>query len=276
MLDNNTQLDYVTLRVKDLNGMVKFYTQIIGLVIREQSDHRVMLGSDVDIVELIYNEDYVVATEKYQGLYHLAIRVPEEKYLGQLLFHFRDSNYSIDGAGDHGYSQALYMQDIEGNGIEIYADRPRSEWTIYDDGSIDAYTDAVNVQNLIKGVNPTDWKGIPNGTDLGHVHLQVSDVGQASKFYLGQLGFEMKTDMGHAIFISKRGYHHDLGINQWLGDLPVLPKMTTGLDKVRFTIKNLDALKSPKEIHDKLIKVDEHTYQLVDPASIVLEFSVEQ
>lgn len=274
MLENSTKLHHVTLRVKNLEMMTKFYTETIGLTIREQEEKRVMLGTNVDIVELITDDEFILAERDFQGLYHLAIRVPKERDLGQLLFHFRDVNYSIDGAGDHGYSQALYMHDPEGNGIEIYNDRPISDWTIHEDGTIDAYTDPVNIENLIQGINSNDWNGLPSETDLGHVHLQISDITAARKFYLDGLGFDLKTDMGHAIFISKRGYHHDLGINQWLGIMPVLPKNRTGLDKVSFTVGSADVLRFSNEIESMIKKVNDNTYQITDPSSIVLEFIV--
>lgn len=274
MLENSTKLHHVTLRVKNLEMMTKFYTETIGLTIREQEEKRVMLGTNMDIVELITDDEFILAERNFQGLYHLAIRVPKERDLGQLLFHFRDVNYSIDGAGDHGYSQALYMHDPEGNGIEIYNDRPISDWTIHEDGTIDAYTDPVNIENLIQGINPNDWNGLPSETDLGHVHLQISDITAARKFYLDGLGFDLKTDMGHAIFISKSGYHHDLGINQWLGIMPVLPKNRTGLDKVSFTVGSADVLRFSNEIESMMKKVNDNTYQITDPSSIVLEFIV--
>ena len=153
----NYHLKKVTLKVLDLEKMTVFYTQIIGLRVVEQTENSVLLGTDsLGFVELVEVADKVKDRD-YTGLYHLAILVPDDLYLGQLFYHFRDVRYPLIGASDHGYSQAIYLEDHEGNGIEIYADRPRNEWDVHEDGTVDAITIAIDVMPLLKKAENKPW-----------------------------------------------------------------------------------------------------------------------
>ncbi|QIK69109.1 VOC family protein [Erysipelothrix sp. HDW6C] len=277
LLNDNTKLSHVTLRVQDLENMTQFYTQIIGLKIINKQDDRVMLGvGKQPIVELVHHRDAQLPSEHYTGLYHLAILMPDEKDLGQILYHFSREHYQISGAGDHDYSQALYMNDPEGNGIEIYADRPRETWVIHDDGTIVGGTKAVDVQRLLSLVDKESWSGMPEGTVLGHVHLQLNDIMAARSFYIDTLGYELKTDMGHAIFISKNGYHHDIGANVWAGNnIQKLPSNITGMESFTVQVDNLEAVITAfKENKDySIISIDKNLI-VEDKAGIRIQFTV--
>lgn len=265
-LNDNTKLEFVTLRVKNLSEMKDFYTNIIGLSVMEETDNSVKLGVDTQpILELITSDDVMIATKAYAGLYHFAILVPDEKYLGKILYHLFDVSHELSGAGDHLYSQALYTNDPEGNGIEIYADRPRSEWTINPDGTIVGATEAVDVQRLLEISDTTPWTGLPSGTKLGHVHLQVSDINNAREFYVNELGYDVKTDWNSALFVSKNGYHHDLGLNIWSGKIPALPENVTGLVRIVSSVYTLEGFET-------LGSAIENGYEVIDKDGILSQY----
>lgn len=277
LLNNEALLGYVTLRVKDLKMMTQFYNETIGLQIINETETRVMLGVDNrKIVELITSKDVKQATKAYNGLYHLAILLPDERYLGQILYHFDAVGFDIGGAGDHIYSQALYMNDPEGNGIEIYADRPRSEWLVNEDGTMEAATEPVDIQRLVSLVTDPTWYGMPAGTILGHAHLQVNAIRDARDLYLDRLGYDLITDMQHAIFISKRGYHHDIALNVWSGpSLTPLPEDTTGLASVTIYVNNLETIKADLQaLENYSYTVSDDTVEIVDKAGIHLKLTV--
>jgi catechol 2,3-dioxygenase len=152
------------------------------------------------------------------GLYHFALLVPSRLELARTLRHLIDTQTPIGGASDHLVSEALYLSDPDGHGIEIYADRPRSAW--YDQaGRFHMGTIRFNVESVMSelevGVEP--WQGLHPETTMGHVHLQASDVEAATQFYLDVLGFELMVGIPQASFVSAGGYHHHLGMNSWMG-----------------------------------------------------------
>lgn len=167
------------------------------------------------------------------GLYHFAIRLPDRRSMARLLYHLAENEFEVQGASDHGVSEALYMADPDDLGIELYCDRRKSEWPVDDLGRLQMVTEALDVDNLIlelrDGVEP--WQGLPDQTDIGHVHLHVSDLAQAERFYTGVLGFQlMQRYMSGAIFVSAGGYHHHIGLNTWAGvGAPPQPENAAGL-----------------------------------------------
>ena len=165
------------------------------------------------------------------GLYHIAYLVPDEQSLANILRHFIDSNIPLDGGSDHGYSNALYLSDIEGNGIEVYYDKDESTWDIKEDGRIIGVTepiDATHLLNISKSVVPYT---LPVGTIIGHVHLSVQNSTISSKFYQEVLGFSDKFTVASARWIAYGNYHHHLAVNQWGGpNLSLRQKGTPGLD----------------------------------------------
>ena len=151
------------------------------------------------------------------GLYHLAILLPTRRDLASALVRLAQSRWPLDGASDHLVSEALYLSDPDGNGIEIYRDRARAEWPSRD-GQIEMATLALDLDDVIgelegaTSIDPT----VPAGTVIGHVHLQVADINDAEAFYNGVLGFDV-TVRGYpgALFVSAGGYHHHIGLNTW-------------------------------------------------------------
>lgn len=215
---NPVHVGALALAVADLELTADFYRSILGLNPLGQGSGEVTLGAgDTPLVRLIAQPGgrrYPAAP----GLYHFAILLPDRPSLARILYQLAERGYPLQGASDHGVSEALYLADPEGNGIELYRDRPAAEWPRDGQGNLEMVTDALNLDRLIlelKGkIEP--WKGIAAQTVMGHVHLQVSDVAAARAFYTTVIGLEHQQDYGsQASFLSAGGYHHHVGINSW-------------------------------------------------------------
>lgn len=214
-LDPATTMGQVTLGVADLELMARYYQQVIGLTPLERTSQTVELGSgETPLVRLEARPNgsrYPRAT----GLFHLALLLPTRQDLGFWLKHFvTTQNRMIDGAGDHLVSEALYLSDPEGNGIEIYRDRPRGAWE-YNGNEIKMATLAVDLPSLVADAPDVPFTGMPAGTTMGHVHLQVDDASKSIEFYRDVLGFDLMATWSGAGFLSAGGYHHHLGLNTW-------------------------------------------------------------
>jgi len=155
-------------------------------------------------------------TDQMTGLYHFAILLPARADLGRWLRHYLTTSFPPPGQGDHIVSEALYLRDPDGHGIEIYADRPREGWQ-RENGRVRMGGGPVDVRGLMAEGDATGkpWTGMPPGTHLGHMHLQVGDIAQSEAFYCGILGFDVTASMPSALFVSAGGYHHHLGMNTW-------------------------------------------------------------
>ncbi|MGZ6390809.1 MAG: VOC family protein, partial [Ktedonobacterales bacterium] len=148
--------------------------------------------------------------------YHFAILVPTRADLGRWLQHWLELGLPLPGQGDHLVSEALYLSDPDGNGIEIYRDRPRSEWR-WVNGTVQMAVDPVDIRGVLEEAQREGqpWTGMAPGTRLGHMHLQVGDIPQAEAFYHDVLGFDITARMPSALFVSAGGYHHHIGMNTW-------------------------------------------------------------
>lgn len=175
------------------------------------------------------------------GLYHFAILVPSRKALGAALMRLVQTQTRLQGASDHLVSDALYLADPDGNGIEIYRDRPRDQWT-YTGGEVDMATDPLDLQALLEDADG-EAKLDPQ-TVIGHVHLHVSGLPSSLDFYHGLLGFDLMLRFGpSALFLSAGGYHHHLGLNTWAGEgAPPAPKDAAGLDHFTVVLPDVQAL----------------------------------
>jgi catechol 2,3-dioxygenase len=212
----------VRLRVADLDREREFYERAIGLQALggSEDDGVVTLGAGgVAAVELVASRTAPPRPARTTGLFHLAILVPGRAALAQALTRVAEAGWRLTGASDHLVSEALYLNDPEGNGIEIYSDRPRSEWR-YDRGELQMSTLPLDLDALLAeapGPEGAD-EGMPGTTRIGHVHLNVADIGEAEGFYRGVLGFDV-TVRGYpgALFLATGGYHHHIGVNTWAG-----------------------------------------------------------
>ncbi|KQP33985.1 glyoxalase [Methylobacterium sp. Leaf104] len=204
----------VTLVVRDLDGLASFYRDVIGLatVSREAGVVRLGVGSTV-LLELRHDAAAHPWSPREAGLHHTAFLLPSRAHLGAWLAHAAELGIRLSGASDHFVSEAVYLDDPEGNGIEVYADRPSSVWT-RDDNSIVMQRDRLDPAALMRAASGR-WTGMPPGGRVGHVHLQVGEIEPADRFYGGLLGFDVMIRLPGATFLGAGGYHHQLATNVW-------------------------------------------------------------
>ena len=205
------------LNVKDLASQTAFYQQVLGLEILSQTETEVVLGlGGKALVHLIQAQESGEVREQY-GLYHLAILLPTRKALADVLKHLADLQIPLVGGADHGYSEALYLEDLEGNGIELYRDKPVSTWDIREDGRIIGVTEALAAQDIYELGERVEPFILAEGTRMGHIHLSVKDSRKSSQFYQKVLGLEDKFSVPSASWIAAGDYHHHLAVNEWGG-----------------------------------------------------------
>ena len=205
------------LNVKDLAGQTAFYSQIIGLEILSQTEKEVILGSgNKPLVHLIETNREEAVKSSY-GLYHMAILLPSREDLADVFKHIAELDYPFVGAADHGYSEALYLEDLEGNGIELYRDKPVAEWDIREDGRIVGVTEELSAQEIYEMGHKVEPFVIAEETRMGHIHLSVKDSQLASAFYQEVLELADKFTIPSASWIASGDYHHHLAVNEWGG-----------------------------------------------------------
>lgn len=236
-LPPDTRLGRVCLRVGDLARAVGFYRDVIGLCVLGPGARVASLGADEAGPELVRLEASRSATARPRrstGLYHLAILFPDRAALAWAIVRLRDARWPVQGFADHRVSEAVYLADPDGNGVELYADRPRERWRDAA-GTIRMTTEPLDVDDLLGEIQ--DGQGSAHArrtapeTRIGHIHLHVSDLARGEKFYAGGLGFEvMVRGYPGALFLAADGYHHHIGINVWAGQgAPRPPPNSVGL-----------------------------------------------
>jgi catechol 2,3-dioxygenase len=214
-LPAETRMGAVELTVPDLERSLEYYRRSIGLGIREHSDGRASLGGDSELL-VLHEVPGAQPAPHNTGLFHFALLVPERRDLAAWLAHAMREQVPMTGVSDHFVSEALYLRDPHGHGIEIYADRPREVW----EGQVARMTtEPLDLENLIGELDDPErepFEALPSGTVMGHVHLQVADIPETLRFYRDVLGFdEMATLGSQATFLSAGGYHHHVGANTW-------------------------------------------------------------
>ncbi|MGD9695068.1 MAG: VOC family protein [Thermoleophilia bacterium] len=244
-----TTVGAVRLRVADLAGAAAFYRRAVGLRDVGAAAAAIVLGvrPGAPLVELVGDAAAAPPGPRATGLFHLAILVPERADLARALHRAIGAGARLTGAADHLVSEALYLDDPEGNGIEICRDRPRQEWRRDADGALAMATLPLDIDGLL-AAHPGDRaagdEGMPPGARMGHVHLRVRDISEAEAFYAGLLGFDVAV-RGYpgALFVSAGGYHHHIGLNTW-GSLRGAPPPpgSRGLDRVTIVVPGRDAL----------------------------------
>lgn len=205
----------VQLRVRDLDAAAAFYASALGLVRLGSSSGRLTLGTGtVPLLELLGDPGLAPNDRRQAGLFHTAFLMPSRADLARWLAHAAATRVPLQGASDHLVSEAIYLADPEGNGIEVYADRPVSRWH-GPAGEIRMPTEPLDVQALLKAGEGTQWAGFPQGGTIGHVHLQVGDTAEADRFYSDVLGLDIAARYTGASFYGSGGYHHQLAGNVW-------------------------------------------------------------
>jgi len=247
--------DEISLKVLDLKKMTKFYKDIMGFRLLEEGSKKVVLSFDgkKKFLTLITDDLIIPKTRGKTGLYHYAILLPSREILGSFINHLVKVGYNQIGGSNHGVSEALYIQDPEDNGIEIYADVDKKEWK-YNGDQVKMVTEPLDYSKLMEIGREIEFTEIPEDTILGHIHLHVGDLDTALKFY-NIIGFELVSSLaGSAYFISTGGYHHHIGMNVWNGRGAKAPdENESGLDY--FT------LRVPKgEIKNIVAKLDKSNW----------------
>jgi catechol 2,3-dioxygenase len=218
IIDPETTIGLVSLSVADLARSLAYYQHNIGLAVLDSGDGSATLGTGTTPLLRLQETPGARLVRRATGLYHFALRVPTRRDLARVIVHFAETRTPIDGASDHLVSEALYLSDPDGHGIEVYHDRPRSAW--YDaNGAFRMDTIRLDIEAILGELEAGEpaWSGLAAGTDMGHIHLQVADIAAAERFYIGVLGFERMAGMPSASFLSAGGYHHHIGMNTWAG-----------------------------------------------------------
>jgi catechol 2,3-dioxygenase len=248
-IDPGTTMGAVRLTVAELDRVRDFYRDAIGLSVLDSEGEIVRLGTDQALIELVGDADAPPRPRGTSGLFHLAIVVPSRADLARALQRVAEAGWRLSGASDHLVSEALYLSDPEGNGIELYRDRPREEWPVRD-GVLQMDTLPLDLDGVLGELRREDTgKGMPAGTRMGHVHLNVGDLEAAEAFYSGTLGFDV-TVRGYpgALFVSAGGYHHHLGLNTWTGEgAPPPPPGSRGLREFEIRLPGPDQLAAEED-----------------------------
>ncbi|HEX7974723.1 MAG TPA: VOC family protein [Anaerolineales bacterium] len=274
LLPPETSIGPVALTVPDLDRSQHFYQDILGLQPGNPRGTILDMQAGVQPIVTLYVDPSAPPPPLHAtGLYHMAIRVPSRLDFARTLRHLANSGWRIEGAADHGVSEALYLSDPDQNGIEIYHDRPRESWPRSSSGSIQMGTDPLDVDGVLGLLEKKggEWNGMAPKTVMGHVHLKVSNIPSSVAFYCDVLGFELQQRYGSAAaFVSAGGYHHHIGMNTW--ESAAGPTSEPGSRGLRhFTIRlpdqaSLEQALARVEAAGQPVQKDPQGYLLHDPA----------
>jgi catechol 2,3-dioxygenase len=245
-IDPSLRIGSATLAVSDLDRSADFYERVLGLPVRGRDQDEAHLGPDAEHPALTLRRlpRAQPLRPSSTGLYHVAWLHPSRAALAETIMRVLAAGWPIEGASDHGVSEALYLSDPDGLGIEIYADRPREQWERTEGGGeLLMVSLPLDVEGLLAQASGEPRPQIASGTGIGHVHLKVADVPRASAFYGGALGFDRQAELPAAAFLAAGGYHHHVGLNSWqsAGGSPA-PDDAPGLRLVRFEVTGPDAV----------------------------------
>jgi catechol 2,3-dioxygenase len=243
-LPETLRLGPVHLTVSHLEGSIAFYERALGLQVHDRDGDVATMGAGAEDLVVLVEAAGAAPGGRHAGLYHYALLFPTRQELARAVLRLATAQTRIEGASDHGVSEAVYLRDPDDNGIELYVDRPRSEWPPprTPGERVEMYTIALDTKDLmreVEGEEPPPHAG--PGLVMGHVHLHVGDVDAALAFYRDVLGFEVMVRLPSAVFVSAGGYHHHLGFNVWLGpDVKPLPPNTAGLREWTVVLDSAD------------------------------------
>ncbi len=282
-----THIGKIQLAVANLERAVKFYRGAIGLTEISRSDGQAWMGAP-NPEHLDEPQPFLLLSEQpggrhvrgVSGLYHIALRVPTRRSLAQAITRMAEYEDLLQGVADHGVSEAIYLTDPDGNGIEIYRDRPRQDWPLDANGQIEMGANPLDLDAIMMTLGKQPPAAAPVVVEIGHVHLHVANLEKAIGFYQGVLGFDLMQRYGpSAAFLSAGGYHHHIGINVWAGEgAPPPPPDALGLRWYSIQLPNQETLDAELErVRQAGVSVEqrEEGYFLRDPAEngIILEAS---
>jgi catechol 2,3-dioxygenase len=258
----------VTLTVNDLDQVSSFYQTAMGLKPLATNGASATLGAGgKTLLELRRDSGAKRSSPRDAGLFHTAFLLPSRADLARWTRHAEERRLVLQGASDHRVSEAIYLADPEGNGIEIYADRPRSLWK-WTNKEVAMSTERLNVEDLLKSARTTSWQGFPDGSIVGHVHLQVGAIEPAEEFYAILLGFDITCHRPGATFYSSGGYHHHIATNIWNSrGATARPERSTGLTNVEIVAADngvLDAIRS-RAPSARVVASSPSSLSLLDP-----------
>src|SRR4051812_27882688 len=210
----------VGLIARDLDRLTNYYRDLLGLTVIERNHRLARLGvAGTALIDIERRPDARPDDSPQAGLYHTAFLMPTRQDHARWIMHVANSRIPITGASDHGVSEAFYLDDPEGNGIEVYNDRPRERWT-WENGLVTMQTKQLDIEAILREIDPkaATYPSAPAGLRIGHVHLRVGDIAEAEQFYRGALGLDLTRRRGGATFMSSGGYHHHVGANVWHSD----------------------------------------------------------
>ncbi len=262
------QLGPVRLQVASLQRSITFYENVLGFRVLGRSGGEATLGAQGSAAPLVRLAERpgarAVPRSGCLGLFHVAFLLPARAALGQFVKHLARAGIPA-GMSDHLVSEAIYLNDPDGLGIEVYADRPRAAWR-YDGAQIEMATIPLDVQSLVKAAGEATWNGAPAGTAVGHVHLHVGDLGAAEAFYHAALGLD-KTVWNYpaALFLAAGGYHHHLGLNTWAAGAPPATDEDARLIEWTLAVPGGDAATQSLEKAGFSVRRDADGWRAADP-----------
>jgi catechol 2,3-dioxygenase len=245
-IDSALRIASVHLAVSDLARSIDFYERVLGLPLVSREDDHALLGPDNEhpLLGLTPIDHPTPVPRGSTGLFHFAVLHPTRRSLAESVLRTAHHRWPIDGASDHGVSEAIYLSDPDGLGVELYVDRPREQWARSSDGrGVDMVTLPLDLEDLLAQAPDGPTPSVPTGTVIGHIHLQVADVARSLAFYRDALGLEEQARIPSAAFLSAGGYHHHVGLNSWhsRGGSPS-PDTAPGLRCIEFALSSPDAL----------------------------------
>lgn len=271
--NSKIKIQSVALNSVDFSSQIDFYTRILGMDVISNNTQNVKLGIEKTNTVLVELNAVSKLKNREYGLYHIAILLPTRKYLGQFLFNVYKNNYHLVGVADHGYSEAIYLNDSEGNGIEVYCEKDVSEWDIREDGKIVGITEMLDIDALLSLADKTKEKFvIPNLTTIGHIHLSVKNSQKSSQIFQKALDFDDKFSMPSASFLASGNYHHQIAVNQWSGQSNISKQEdTTGLKSFNLISLDIEQIKQNLKSADlQIISENKDSISFIEENGIVV------
>lgn len=271
--ENTIYIKTFTLLVSNLEASIKFYLDTLKLSLIKKDENSAYLGVSDKILFKLISSNKTIKKEKTTGLYHFALLLNKRSDFANLVKHFIKEKIKVTGSADHGVSEAIYLNDPDENGIEIYFDKDESLWPVIDK-ELKMTTDVIYFDELLKLSDNNEFK-MPDDTIIGHMHFHVSNLKEANDFFTNVLGFSMSQNMHSAHFLSDNNYHHHLGLNIWNG-INIIDRKENMVGLINYTVnipsnKKAIFLKRLEDLNIKIYKDLNKSY-IIDPNLVRVYF----